>query len=137
MNRVNFDLAKVSKININFELLKTSKMTSLKIYISPVMEKLETSNLDSRVPLSTSPWKVVMSWAHNHITYISSYKEVSPVIERPHGLCSSTQMLRSSSISCFKYFVIINFSKFCKTDKLSCSRWPACWVLYLYMKQAN
>ena len=47
-NRVNFDLPKVSKININFELLKVCNMTSLKIYISPVTEKLETSNLDSR-----------------------------------------------------------------------------------------
>ena len=43
-----FDLPKVSKTNINFELLKVSKMTSWKIYISPVTEKLETSNLDSR-----------------------------------------------------------------------------------------
>ena len=47
-NRVNFDLPKVSKININFELLNISKMTSLEIYISPVMEKLETSNLGTR-----------------------------------------------------------------------------------------
>ena len=47
-NRVNFDLPKGGKININFELLKVSKKTSLKIYVSPVMEKLETSNLDSR-----------------------------------------------------------------------------------------
>ena len=46
--RVNFGLSKVSKININFELLKVTKMTHLKIYISPVKEKLETSNLDSR-----------------------------------------------------------------------------------------
>ena len=42
-----FWLAQVSKININFELLKVSKMTSLKIYVSPVTEKLETSNLDT------------------------------------------------------------------------------------------
>ena len=46
-NRVNFDLPKISKTNINFELLKVRKMTSLKIYISPVTEKLETSNLDT------------------------------------------------------------------------------------------
>ena len=46
-DRVNFDLPKVSKIYINFELLKFSKMTSLKIYISPVTEMLETSNLDT------------------------------------------------------------------------------------------
>ena len=46
-NRVNLDLPKVSKINIKFELLKNSKMTSLKIFISPVMEKLKTLNLDT------------------------------------------------------------------------------------------
>ena len=45
--RVNFHFPKVGKININFELLKVSKMTSLKIYVSPVTEKLETSNLDT------------------------------------------------------------------------------------------
>ena len=44
---MNFDLPQVSKININFELLKVSKMTSLKIYISSVTEKLETSNLET------------------------------------------------------------------------------------------
>ena len=32
----------------NFELLKVRKMTSLKIYISQVMEKLGTSDLDIR-----------------------------------------------------------------------------------------
>ena len=31
------------------ELLNISKMSSLRIYITPVMEKLETLNLDSRV----------------------------------------------------------------------------------------
>ena len=44
---MNYDLPKVSKTNMNFELLKDSKMTNLKIYISPVREKLETSNLDT------------------------------------------------------------------------------------------
>ena len=44
---MNFDLPKVSKIITNFELLKVSKMTSLKIYISPVTERLETLNLDA------------------------------------------------------------------------------------------
>ena len=51
--------------------------------------------------------------------YISSYREVFPVIERPQALRSSTQMLRSSLISSFKYFVIIKFSKFCKKEKFS------------------
>ena len=48
MSRVNFDLPKVSKTTINFEQLKDSKMTSLKINISPVMERLDPSNLDRR-----------------------------------------------------------------------------------------
>ena len=44
---MDFNLPKLSKININFELLKGSKMTTLKIYNSPVTKKLETSNLDT------------------------------------------------------------------------------------------
>ena len=35
-------------MTINFELLKASKMTSLKIYLSPVLQKLETSNLEGK-----------------------------------------------------------------------------------------
>ena len=38
-------MPKVSKMNINFELLKVSQMTNLKISISPTTEKLETSNV--------------------------------------------------------------------------------------------
>ena len=45
---VNFEWPKVIRITINVEQLKVSKITSLKIYISQVMEKLETSNLDIR-----------------------------------------------------------------------------------------
>ena len=48
LGRVNFDLPKISKININFELLKDNKMTSLKIYISTATEKLEIANLVTR-----------------------------------------------------------------------------------------
>ena len=51
---MNVDFPKVSKININFELLKVSKMTSLKIYISPVTEKLETSNMNNN---DNNDWK--------------------------------------------------------------------------------
>ena len=40
---------------IDFELLKVDKMTSLKIYIFTVTEKLETSNLDSRKNLKFKP----------------------------------------------------------------------------------
>ena len=47
-SRVNFGLPKDSKITNNFKLLNVSKITSFKIYIFPVIGKLETSNLDSR-----------------------------------------------------------------------------------------
>ena len=74
-NRVSFDLSKVSKMNINFELLRVSKMTNLKIYISPVTKKLETSNLDSRLTsLKGFHWLlllaqvVVISLAHKYET---------------------------------------------------------------------
>ena len=51
-------MPKVSKIHINFELVKVSKMT----------KKIQ------RVPLDTPPQAVVMSLAHNHLTnlFISS-----------------------------------------------------------------
>ena len=39
-------------MNINFKMLKVSKMSSLRIYpLTIVMEKLEISNLDSRINL--------------------------------------------------------------------------------------
>ena len=75
-------LLKVSKIYINFELLKVSKTTSLNIYPSPVMEMLETSilghliNIIERVLLGPPSQTVVMSLAHNHqtILFILSYR---------------------------------------------------------------
>ena len=42
---INFELSKYTKMNINFELFKISKMSSLEIYISPVTEMLQASNL--------------------------------------------------------------------------------------------
>ena len=52
------------KMAINFELLNVvSKTSSLGIYISPVIERIETLNLDDRVnliqnvPLDTLPQK--------------------------------------------------------------------------------
>ena len=38
-------------MSISFELFKVSKMNSLRNYASSVMEKLETSDLDSRLNL--------------------------------------------------------------------------------------
>ena len=71
-------------MTIKFELLKVRKMTSLKIYISQVMEKLETSKhqhqvkLIQRIQLGPLPQEVVMSLSHNNITltslFISNYR---------------------------------------------------------------
>ena len=80
--RVNFDLPKGSKININFELHKVSKMTSLKnLCISSHGEARNIKlghliNIIERVPLGTPLQVAVMSLAHNHLTnlFISSYR---------------------------------------------------------------
>ena len=72
-------MPKVSKININFELLKVSKITSLKIYIFSHREarsiKFGQQVNTERVPLGT-PQAVVMALTHNQVTnlFISSYK---------------------------------------------------------------
>ena len=69
-------MPKVSKININFELLKISKMTSLKIYIARNIKFGHLINMIKRVPLDTPPQALVMSLAHNHQInlFISSYR---------------------------------------------------------------
>ena len=71
----------VSKININFEQLKVSRMTDLKIYIFSHGEARNIKfgqqvNIIERVPLGTPPQAVVMTLAHNHVTnlFISSYR---------------------------------------------------------------
>ena len=78
---MNFDLPQVSEININFELLKGSKMTSLKIYISSVTEKLETSiwtpnKHDWKSSIGYSAWGSSDVISFNHLTnlFISSYR---------------------------------------------------------------
>ena len=70
-------------MTINFELLKDSKMVSLKIYISPVTEMIEASNLDANEPHSKgsigNPASVGSDIiTNNHMTltnlFISSYR---------------------------------------------------------------
>ena len=66
-------MPKVSKININFEIPKVRKMTSLKIYISSQGEEPRNIKFGhqiniERVPLGTAPQGVVMSLAHNNLT---------------------------------------------------------------------
>ena len=65
-------------MTINFELLCVSKMSSLKIYISLVMAKLETF-LDSRytplqrIPLGTLTQELVTSLLHYHVTLTNPF----------------------------------------------------------------
>ena len=80
MNRVNFDLPKVSKISINFELLKVQNDQFENLYIFSHGEARNIKfgqqvNIE-RVPLGTPFQVVVMSLAHNHMTnlFILSYR---------------------------------------------------------------
>ena len=160
-------MPKDRNIAINFALFKFNKMTSLKIYVSAITEIIEMSNLDigkrhlkgsirdhyliitwiwliflsgqSTQLLDRSPWGtsllgVVTSLPFGHMTlinlYISSYKVVT-------GATSYTQIFKSSSTSCFKYFVIIKFRKFFKKQKCCRGSWTACRIFYLYLKQIN
>ena len=70
-------MPKVSKMNINFELLKVSQMTNLKISISPTTEKLETSNLAGKYHSkgsigysSSGGSNVISSSSHNRSLYL-------------------------------------------------------------------
>ena len=65
-------MPKVSKININLELLKVSKITSSKIYVFSQGEARnikfgQQANIIERVPLGTPPQVVVMTLAHNYM----------------------------------------------------------------------
>ena len=80
-NWVNFDLPKVSKMNINFELLTVAKWPVWKsIYLRSGKARNikfgQQVNIIERVPLSTSPQEVVVSFAHNHVTnlFVTSYR---------------------------------------------------------------
>ena len=75
---INLGFHKVIKLTINFDLLKVRKITSLRI-----LEKLETSNLDSRVNLiqgvllGTSPQKKLTSLSHIYMTLTDLFTVVS------------------------------------------------------------
>ena len=78
---VNFDLPKVSKMSINFKLLKVSKITSLKISSQGEVRNIKFGqqvNLIQRVSLGTLPQEVVISQPHNHVTltnlFVSIYR---------------------------------------------------------------
>ena len=79
----NCELLQISKMT---KIPKARKMTSLKIYISPSIKKLETYkfgeqiNLIQKVPLGKLPQEVV-TLPHNYVTltnlFISSYREAT------------------------------------------------------------
>ena len=87
---VNLDLPKVSQMTINTELLKVSKMTSLKIYIvSSYGEAKNTKfgqpiNPIQNVSLVAPSRKVVTSLPHNYVInlFISSYRGATVIIFR-------------------------------------------------------
>ena len=76
-------MPKVSKMTINFELFSTSKMSNLRIHISPGMEKLKVLNINSRVNLiqrvllGTKPQKALVSLSHIHVTLTNLLSLVS------------------------------------------------------------
>ena len=74
-------------MNMIFELLNVSKMSSLRIYISPVYGEArnikfgQQLNIIERLPLGTPPQAAVMTLAHNHVTnfFISIYRGVTVI----------------------------------------------------------
>ena len=78
-------MSKVSKMTINFELLSVSKMSNLRIHISPGMEKLKMLNLNSRlnliqrVLLGTPSEKELTSLPNIHVTLTNLF--ISIVLE--------------------------------------------------------
>ena len=73
-------------MTINFELLKVSKITSLKISSHGEARNIkfrQQVNLIQRVPLGTLPQEVVTSLPHNHMTltnlFISGYRGATAI----------------------------------------------------------
>ena len=75
-------MPKVSKTTINFEQLKVSKITSLKISCHGEARNIKFGQQE-RVPLGTMPQEVVTSLPHNYMTltnlFISSYRGVTVI----------------------------------------------------------
>ena len=76
-------VGKIKQIELILTYPKSSKVTRLKSYISPVMGKLkikfgQQASLIQRAPLCTPPQEVVMPLTHNQMTltnlFISSYR---------------------------------------------------------------
>ena len=95
---INLDLPKVSKMTINFELVKVRKITSLKIYVSLVMDK--QVNVIQRVPLGTQPPELAVSKLSQN--FLNTHRK-SPVLEslfnKAAGLqeCYKTHLLQFHS----------------------------------------
>ena len=75
MNRVSFDFPKVSRMNINFELLQFENLCISSHEEARNIKFGQQVNIIERVPLGASQ-AVVMTLAHNHVTnlFISSYR---------------------------------------------------------------
>ena len=92
------------------------------ISLSLVTEGLLLSSLGSKNNSLIEILRAPLHRGSNVITFFITWNWwifIPPVIERPQGLHSSTQTLKSPSTSCFKYFAMIKFSKLCKKDECS------------------
>ena len=93
------DLPKDSKLTCIFNLLKVSKMTSMRIFVSPVMEELRTSNLRSRYTSLKGFHRAFhhrMKWLHRLISVMEELQLLSldrkcMVFRSPQG--TSPEML--------------------------------------------
>ena len=76
MNRVSFDLPKVSRMNINFELLQFENLCISSHEEARNIKFGQQVNIIERVPLGFHLQVVVMSLAHNQMAnlFISSYR---------------------------------------------------------------
>ena len=99
-------------------MLKGSKMTSLKIYISPEDRNIKFGHLINtieRVPLDTLPYLLVMSLAHNHLTnlFISTYRVAAIIkFKQQKQLCGRRQWKTSLLVVAtplpFNHMTLIN-----------------------------
>ena len=109
------------------------------MYFSLVTEGILLSNLGSKNNPLIEVHRALLLWVSNVITFWSRYNDKSLYLQLGghRGYIHRWRTLKLSSSSCFKCFVVIKFSKFCKKDKCSLGRWPVCRLLYLYMKQSS
>ena len=120
-------------MHILFFLLKSEKcvMEKNKDWILEVY--LITGNL-----VLNSHWLNYWKWVVSlKILFISSYEEARGLHSWINACIFMDKCLSCHWFLASNIFMIIKFSKCCEKGKCSCGRWPACRLLYLYMKQVK